>query len=63
MEKEIKTKYIDRTDNKYLPNNVDDWHKFMWHLHFYGGRCILVAMHYDRLEKEWKRSNAGKKNN
>lgn len=54
LEEEI-IRYIDRTDNKYFPNDIDGWKEFMWKLHFYGGRCILVAMHYDRLEKEWRK--------
>jgi len=49
--------YMSRTDNKYFPNTPEDWEKFMWQLHFCGGRVVLVAMHFDRLEKEWRRQN------
>lgn len=52
--------YMSRTDNKYFPNTKEGWEEFMWKAHFYGGRAALVAMHYDRLEKEWIALNANK---
>lgn len=63
MEEKVNiSRYIDRTDNKYFPNTPEGWKEFMWRLHFIGGRGFLVAMHLDRLEKEWKRNNVSKQN-
>lgn len=47
------TKYYDRTDNKYFPNDPETWKEFMWKLHFMGGRCVIYAMHLDAKEKAW----------
>ena len=47
------TKYYDRTDNKYFPNDPEAWRQFMWKLHFMGGRCVIYAMHLDaNIEKD-----------
>ena len=48
-------KYIEQTNNRYFPNDLETWHRFMWNLHMMGGRCVVYAMHLDAKEKHWRK--------
>lgn len=54
------TRYYDKTDNKYLPNDPETWQAFMWKLQMMGGRHVVYAMHLDAKEKAWAKRNEKK---
>jgi hypothetical protein len=45
-------KYRNRDNNKYFPNNKEDWEKFLIKVYFAGMYGYMLCFHYDKLEKE-----------